>query len=80
MGDTSSYSSLSSLSTLETEHPADSAVDMDDSMIWFDDDNDLDLALDDVRILRISSLSTGTSIRVPRNVAGEKVFPLFTYS
>ncbi|CAF9920047.1 hypothetical protein IMSHALPRED_004802 [Imshaugia aleurites] len=43
---TSSYSSLSSLSTFDDgqAQPADSAVDMDDSMIWFDDDNDLDLS------------------------------------
>lgn len=42
---TSSFSSLSSLSTfdVEIEQPADSAIEMDDSMIWFDDDNDLDL-------------------------------------
>ena len=41
---TSSYSSLSTLSTFDLEIPADSAIDMDDSMIWFDDDNDLDLS------------------------------------
>lgn len=41
---TSSYSSLSSLSTFDLELPADSAIDMDDSMIWFDDDNDTDLS------------------------------------
>lgn len=41
---TSSYSSLSSLSTFDDEQPADSAIDMDDSMIWFDEDNDLDLS------------------------------------
>ena len=41
---TSSYSSLSTLSTFDLELPANSAVDMDDSMIWFDDDNDLDLS------------------------------------
>ena len=41
---TSSYSSLSSLSTFDEEQPADPAIDMDDSMIWFDDDNDLDLS------------------------------------
>ncbi len=41
---TSSYSSLSSLSTFNDEHPVDSTIDMDDSMIWFDDDNDLDLS------------------------------------
>lgn len=41
---TSSYSSLSSLSTFDLELPADPAIDMDDSMIWFDDDNDLDLS------------------------------------
>lgn len=41
---TSSYSSLSSLSTFGDEQPADSAIDMDDSMIWFDEDNDLDLS------------------------------------
>ena len=41
---TSSYSSLSSLSTFDFEQPADSGIDMDDSMIWFDDDNDVDLS------------------------------------
>lgn len=41
---TSSISSVSSQSTFEAERPADSAVDMDDSMIWFDDDNDFDLS------------------------------------
>ncbi|KAL9137763.1 MAG: hypothetical protein Q9175_001036 [Cornicularia normoerica] len=41
---TSSYSSLSSLNTLDDEHPVGSAIDMDDSMVWFDDDNDLDLS------------------------------------
>ena len=41
---TSSYSSLSTLSTFDLELPAYSAIDMDDSMIWFDDDNDLDLS------------------------------------
>lgn len=41
---TSSYSSLSTLSTFDLELPAGSAFDMDDSMIWFDDDNDLDLS------------------------------------
>ena len=41
---TSSFSSLSTLSTFDLELPPDSAVDMDDSMIWFDDDNDLDLS------------------------------------
>ena len=41
---TSSYSSLSSLSTFDDEKPVDPAIDMDDSMIWFDDDNDLDLS------------------------------------
>lgn len=40
----SSHSSLSSLSILDDEHPVDSAIDMDDSMIWFDDDHDLDLS------------------------------------
>lgn len=44
---TSPYSSLSSMSTFEAEQPIDSAVDMDESMIWFDDNDDLDLALDD---------------------------------
>lgn len=41
---TSSYSSLSSLSTFDDEQPVDSAIDMDDSMIWFDDENELDLS------------------------------------
>ena len=41
---TSSYSSLSTLSTFDLEIPPYSAIDMDDSMIWFDDDNDLDLS------------------------------------
>ena len=41
---TSSYSSLSTLSTFDLEPPANPAVDMDDSMIWFDDDNDMDLS------------------------------------
>ena len=42
---TSSYSSLSSLSKFDDEQPVNSAiVDMDDSMIWFDDENDLDLS------------------------------------
>lgn len=41
---TASFSSLSSLSTFDNNHPVDSAIDMDDSMIWFDDDNDLDLS------------------------------------
>ncbi|KAK4695963.1 hypothetical protein P7C71_g1869, partial [Lecanoromycetidae sp. Uapishka_2] len=44
---TSSYSSLSSISTFDAEQPLDSASDMDQSMIWFDDNDDLDLALDD---------------------------------
>lgn len=44
---TSSYSSLSSTSTFEAEQSVDSAIDMDESMIWFDDNDDLDLALDD---------------------------------
>jgi hypothetical protein len=50
---TSSFSSLSSLSTFDLEQPAnESAVDMDESMIWFDDDHDLDLAstLDDYHL------------------------------
>ena len=41
---TSSFSSLSTLSTFDLELPTDSALDMDNSMIWFDDDNDLDLS------------------------------------
>ena len=41
---TSSYSSLSSLSTFDLELPTNSSIDMDDSMIWFDDDNDADLS------------------------------------
>ncbi|KAL6720752.1 hypothetical protein ACLMJK_002677 [Lecanora helva] len=40
---TSSFSSLSSLSTFDLEPPVDSAVDMDESIIWFDDDNEVDL-------------------------------------
>jgi len=40
---TSSFSSLSSLSTFDFDQPVDSAVDMDESMIWFDDDNEVDL-------------------------------------
>ena len=40
----SSNSSRSSLSTFDLELPANPAIDMDDSMIWFDDDNDLDLS------------------------------------
>ena len=66
---TSSYSSLSSLSTFDLDIPAypavdadeeqyrgqeenDSVVDMDESMIWFDDTQDLDLAstLDDYHL------------------------------
>ena len=46
-----SYSSLSSLSTFDLDIPANPAIDMDDSVIWFDDDNDVDfsskLQLDD---------------------------------
>ena len=41
---TSSYSSLSTLSTFDLEIPTHPVLDMDDSMIWFDDDNDLDLS------------------------------------
>lgn len=41
---TSSYSSLSSLSTFDDEQAVDSATDMTDSMIWFDDDHDHDLS------------------------------------
>ena len=41
---TSSYSSLSTLSAFEGEQPVDSAIDMERSMIWFDDENDLDLS------------------------------------
>ena len=48
---TLSYSSLSSLSTFDLDIPANPAIDMDDSVIWFDDDNDVDfsskLQLDD---------------------------------
>ena len=41
---TSSCSSLSSLSTFDDEQPADVTLDMDDSLMWFDDENDLDLS------------------------------------
>lgn len=44
---TSSYSSLSSISTFDAEQLVDSDGDMDESTIWFDDNDDLDLALDD---------------------------------
>ena len=40
---TSSFSSLSTLSTFDLNQHIDSAVDMDESMIWFDDDNEVDL-------------------------------------
>ena len=40
---TSSFSSLSTLSTFDLDQPIDSAVDMDESIIWFDDDNEADL-------------------------------------
>lgn len=40
---TSSSSSLSSLSTFDLEHPVNSAIEMDGSMVWFDDENDADL-------------------------------------
>ena len=40
---TSSFSSLSSLSTFDLDPPVHSAVDMDESMIWFDDDKETDL-------------------------------------
>ena len=39
----SSFSSLSSLSTFDLDPQIDSAVDMDESVIWFDDDNEVDL-------------------------------------
>lgn len=44
---TSSYSSFSSMSTFDAEQPVNPSADMDESMIWFDDNDDLDLALDD---------------------------------
>lgn len=40
---TSSFSSLPFLSTFEVEQSVDTAIDMDESMIWFDDDKDVDL-------------------------------------
>lgn len=40
---TSSFTSQSSSSTFDPGHPVDSAIEMDNSMIWFDDDNDVDL-------------------------------------
>ena len=44
---TSPYSSLSSMSTFDADQSVESTIDMDQSMIWFDDNDDLDLALDD---------------------------------
>ena len=39
----SSSSTLSSISTFDLHDPIDSAIDMDESVIWFDDDNEVDL-------------------------------------
>lgn len=38
-----SFSSQSSSNTFDLEQRVDSAIDMDNSVIWFDDDNDVDL-------------------------------------
>ncbi|KAL8650231.1 MAG: hypothetical protein Q9210_003944 [Variospora velana] len=55
----SSASSVHTLEDVEDEHPVDSAIDMDESILdsfrWMDDDDDLDLTLDDYHSHLVSS-------------------------
>ncbi|KAL8779183.1 MAG: hypothetical protein Q9213_007069 [Squamulea squamosa] len=65
-----SFSSTSSVHTLEAEPPVDSAVDMDESIFdnfrWMYDDDDLDLTLDDYHSHLVSSTEPASTTNAPR--------------